>query len=145
MSEPYPTRRLPERNPLTYQEHRRQVLWQIALPLGIGAFVVLILAVLTILASMETISRWADISLIFLIIVLAVVTLLFIAVSGALVYGVWYTLKYVPPYARIAQDFLETVRQRTRQGADLAVEPILRINGWVASLRALRRKPQDSK
>ncbi len=145
MSQAYPTRQIPERNPLTHREHQRQVFWQIILPLAVGVIVVLALAVLVSLSSIETSSRWADISLIFLILPTAVATLLFIAVAAALVYGLWYAIKFIPPYARIVQDFFYNIQRRVRTGADMAAEPVLRVNSWIAGLRAVQRKPKNSR
>ncbi len=129
-----------ERNPITYKIHRTQTAWQIYLPLAVGLIVVVVFAVFTGLASTEGASRWADISLIFLIIPVMMVTLLFLAFTAGLIYIVVKLLQEIPVYTRQAQEMIQMVSQRVRKGTDLAVEPVLRIHGFRAALRALRGK-----
>lgn len=131
--------RLPERNPETQKAHSRQVLWQITLPIAIGVIVALVFAVLATMAGPAEASLWADISLIFILIPLMVVSLMFIALFAAMGYGVYRLLQILPGYARRGQDLALKLEQRVRTGSDLAVEPILRVHSWRASIRALRR------
>ena len=128
------------RNPVTQRAHSRQKLWQITFPLLLGVILALVFAVLAGLAQSESASRWADISLIFLLIPVMVVLILFLAILAALVYLMIRVLRFVPPVALKVQNIFAQVEQRIRTGSDLAVEPILRVQSWLASLRALRRE-----
>lgn len=129
-----------DRNPVTRRAHARQKLWQITFPLLLGVILALVFAVLAGLAQADNASRWADISLIFLLIPVMLVSLLFLVILAALVYLMVRVLKFVPPVALKVQNIFAQVEQRVRTGADLAVEPILRLQGWLAALRALRRE-----
>lgn len=128
------------RNPVTRRAHSRQKLWQITIPLLLGIILALAFAVLAGLAQADSASRWADISLIFLLIPVMVVSLLFLAVLAGLVYLMIQALKFVPPLALKVQNIFAQVEQRVRTGSNLAVEPLLRLQSWLAALRALRRE-----
>lgn len=131
---------LPERNLVTQKAHGRQVLWQITLPLVLGVVIVLVLAVLTARASEADASLWADISVIFLLIPSMVVALLFLFLVAGLIFALFRLLQLLPRYAFIAQNFVYKVENRARSGADLAVEPILRYQSFVAAMRTLFRR-----
>lgn len=129
-----------DRNPVTQRAHSRQKLWQITLPLLLGVILALVFAVLAGLAQADSASRWADISLIFLLIPVMVVSLLFLAILAALVYLMIRILKFVPPVALKVHNIFAQVEQRVRTGSNLAVEPMLRVQSWLAALRTLRRE-----
>ena len=128
------------RNPVTQKAHARQTFWQITVPLAIGVLVAIALAVLAGFAGEEGASRWADISLIFLIVPTMVVTLLFVVLFVALNYGLLRALKYLPSLAYRVQDIFSQAEQRVRIGADMAAEPILRIGSVLAAVRSLREQ-----
>jgi ABC-type dipeptide/oligopeptide/nickel transport system permease component len=137
------TIRLPqksERNPVTQRAHGRQTMWQIVLPLVIGAFAAIALGVLAGLAGADQTSRWADISLIFMIVPALLATLLFVVLFAGLNYGLFRVLKAIPPLARRVQDVFGQVEQRIRTGADMAAEPFLRIQSLLAAARSLRQQ-----
>ena len=48
--------------------------------------------------------------------------------------------KKLPFAARQAQDVLEQVRQQVQIGSDKAVEPVLKIRSFFASVEALRKR-----
>jgi hypothetical protein len=134
-----PKRSLPDRNLETYQNHRREIFWQITIPLVIGVLVVLALAVGILFGSVADVSRWADISIIWLILPSLLITLVFLIVTAALAYVVLLLINRLPPYMLLLQDFFHKIRDGVRRVSDKAVEPVLRVEGLKASWRALRR------
>ncbi|MBU1660261.1 MAG: hypothetical protein KKD28_02170 [Chloroflexi bacterium] len=133
---------LPERNPITHQDHRREVFWQITFPLIIGAILIVGLAVWTAIAAAQggNVSQPADASLVFLLIPTLAMALILLVIIAGFAYAVIWLNKNIPPYARQAQDFFASARDIVRKGADKVVEPVLRIQSALAALRALRRK-----
>lgn len=131
-----------EPNPKTQQVHRRETFLQITLPLIIGLVLILFLAVLTVITATSggSVAQAADASLIFLIIPLMLVTILFTLIVGAVAYGLIKLNATLPVYTRQAQDVFARVRQQVQVGSDKAVEPILRIRSFFASLGAFKRK-----
>ena len=131
---------LQQRNPITYQAHRRQAFWQIYLPLIVFTILVIATIVLVIIASNEQVSKWADISLIF---VISITMVAFLVVIVGLAFSVVYTrrlLRATPYFFFNAQRFIYLVEIRVKRASNAAVEPILRISGFFAGAGALRRK-----
>jgi hypothetical protein len=128
-----------ERNPVTYQSHRKQVLWQITIPLVIGAVIILILAVSVTTGSPQTASLWADVSLVWLIIPVMIVSLILLVFLAGLAYAVIWLVRTIPGYAMQAQNFMIMIVRQVEKLGNVIVEPILRVNAFLASLQALSR------
>lgn len=130
---------LPERNPVTYRAHRREVLIQITIPLVVGVVILIALMVLAALSSAPTASRWGDISLIWLIIPTMLFGMILLILTAAVAYGVVRLIQVVPGLFRKLQDLLNTVGAMVRMIDDKLVEPSLRIHSFWAGARAARR------
>jgi hypothetical protein len=127
------------RNPVTQQAHRKQVLWQITVPLVIAAIVILVLAVLIATGSSQSASLWADIALIWLIIPVMIASLILLALSAGLVYAVVWLVRTIPAYAMQAQNFMIMIASQVERLGNMIVEPIMRASAFLASLQALGR------
>jgi hypothetical protein len=91
-------------------------LWQIYLPLGVAVAALLAVMALTIfVASMPTRSVWADVSAIYLVIFVVIGGLVVLALLAALVVGLWFALRELPGYFKIAQDFMLLVALRATE------------------------------
>jgi heme/copper-type cytochrome/quinol oxidase subunit 2 len=132
----------PERNPKAQKDHKRETFWQITFPLILGVIFVLILATLTFLAATGDgrIAQAADAALIFLIIPLMLFTLISTIIFAAITFGMIKLNSTLPFYFKQLQDVLVRVRQQVQMGSDKSVEPILKIQSFFASLKALKRK-----
>jgi hypothetical protein len=129
-----------QRNPITYEAHRRQSFWQIYFPLIIFGVLVIVTIILALLADSEAASKWSDISLIFMI-SLAMIT--FVIVIVGLVFLVIYTrrlLKATPYFFFVVQKYTYLVEIRVKRASNIAAEPFLRLNSYIAGVRAMRRK-----
>jgi lipopolysaccharide export LptBFGC system permease protein LptF len=132
---------LKERNPLTHQRHRREVLWQITIPVGVFALILLALAVLAIVqASPDQASVWADISLMGMIIPTFIITLIFFIFLSACVYLVLRIIGILPYYFLRAHEWLLLVGSRMVEIQDKLIEPFLRVQSTLASLQELDRQ-----
>jgi hypothetical protein len=128
-----------QRNPVTQQAHRRQVLWQITVPLVIAAIVIVILAVLVATGSPQGASLWADIALIWLLIPVMIASLIILVLLAGLVYAVIWLVRTIPAYALQVQNFMIMVVSQVERLGNMIVEPIMRISAFLASLQALGR------
>jgi predicted Na+-dependent transporter len=131
------TPELKQRNPITREAHRRQTFWQIYLPLIVFGVLVIVTIILSIFAENQAASKWADISLIFMI-SLAMVTFLIIIVG--LVFSVYYTrqlLKATPFFFFTIQRYAYIIEIRVKRVSNAAAEPFLRLNSYIAGARAL--------
>lgn len=142
MSETPPTAQ-PERNPDTYAAHKRDVFRQITLPTLIGLIVIIGLTIAVIYAGASgnnQVSRWADISLIWLLLPVTFLSLLILAfLVGTTI--LFTKLLYVfPIYAYKVQIFIREAQTKIKSATDMAVEPVLKINSFLASARTLLRR-----
>lgn len=130
-----------KRNPITYARHRREVFWQITFPLLIGAGFFLALGVLAgVLGGAGDHSRWADISLIWLILLTLIGSFFFLIVAVGLTFGVIRLIQVLPGGFRQAQDFFVMIRVRVEGLGNKVVEPLLRVRIWSASADRLKHE-----
>ncbi|MGW8144509.1 MAG: hypothetical protein ACWGN2_08940 [Anaerolineales bacterium] len=133
-----------QRNPITHEAHRRQTFWQIYFPLIVFGVLVVITIVLAILADDQANSKWADISLIYMISI-AMVT--FVIVIAALIFLGYYTTKLLratPYFFFTVQRYTYLMEIRVRKYSNAAAEPFLRIHSFMAGLGALRWRRKNS-
>jgi hypothetical protein len=139
------------RNPETTRLHRRDLAWQVYLPIGLAVLALLVVTGLAIWAAVSgqaaVDSVWADVSLIFLILMTAALALLPLALLVAAIFGLWYALRYLPGYARVAQNYVALAAGYVRQAADRAVQPFIAVDRAAAALSggwkaATERKPK---
>ena len=135
----YKSPKLTSRNPKTHLAHKRQVFYQITLPLVIIGILVLFLGVLATQATASKASTWADISLITMIIPTMIAALLFLFLTAGSIFLMVKLLPLIPPYAYYIQEWFAYVASRARFYTDKSVEPIMRVNGFFASTRAFTR------
>ena len=124
------------RNMSTYQRHRKEVFWQITIPLVIGVVFVLMMAGLIIFFPAGTTSTLADISIIWLITPMFIFGLIFGAILVALIYLTVRLIQELPYLTFQAQRFLRLFGWRMHKIDDAAVEPFLRWASFRASLRS---------
>ncbi|UCD42321.1 MAG: hypothetical protein JSV69_01495 [Chloroflexota bacterium] len=138
------TPELKQRNPITYEAHRRQTFWQIYLPLIIFGVLVIIMIVLALLADDQANSKWADISLIFMI---SIAMVMFVIVTVGLAFLAYYTtqlLKTAPYYFYVIQRYAYLIEIRVRSYSNTAAEPFLRVRSFMAGARAIRWRQEKS-
>lgn len=138
------TPELKQRNPITYAAHKSQTFWQIYFPLILFGVMVVVAIVLAIFAEDHSNSKWADISLIYMI---SVVMVTFVIVIAALVILAYYTtqlLKATPYFFFTVQRFTYLVEFRVRRYSNFAAEPFLRMHSFFAGVGALGRRRNKS-
>lgn len=121
------------------QKHRREVLLQITLPMVIFVLLIVAVAVFAATGAPGNVSRWASVSLIWLIIPMIFVAFLFLIILAGLAFGVTRLVAIIPEYAHQVQDAFTKVGELVKQGSDTAVEPFLRVQSFVASIQAAKR------
>jgi hypothetical protein len=124
------------RNPRTQAQIRRDLIWQIAVPLGLAVAAALVLMVLIAAPVGAPVrSAWADVSLIFLIIPTALFGLVLLALTGGLIYAAWYGLRELPYLFKRIQDFAAVASYRVQTAADKASGVFLSIRSIAAGAR----------
>lgn len=125
------------RNPITHHRHRREVFWQVTLPVVMACLLLLVLAVLAAGLSSERASKWADISLIWMIIPALLFSLLTMILLAAGVYLTLRLLHILPVYFYRGHNWFLLVHLRVGSMGDRLAEPFVRVRAWKAGASAL--------
>ena len=124
------------RNPQTQAKIRRDTIWQIALPMGLALIVVLVLMVLLILPSgAGARGPWAAVSLMILIIPTAIAGLVVLALLAGANVGVWFGLSKLPPYFKVAQDYVALAGGYVQDAAKKASDAVVSTRSFVAGVK----------
>lgn len=124
----------------SYNRYRRQRTSQIILPVVLAAILFIGLVVLVNIATFSyngDVGRWAAISTIFISVPVCLIGLVFLALLGGMVYLMGRLLGVAPTYTGRAQDFVHKLAIRIRRAADLAAKPVISVNGFGATIKAL--------
>ena len=149
MLEPSNSSRLPERNPETHAQHKKEVFWQITFPMLIGVVIMILMLVfvyLTITVGSSDLSRWADVSLIWLILPSLFLALIFMAFIAAFIYLISMVIHLTPRYSRLVHLYLELARSRVVQISDQITNPIVKTRSIWAVVRhpgKLGKRPSE--
>lgn len=128
---------MPQRNPVTLQAHRREVLRQIALPLTAGVLLLAALVIWLVLAGVGDAEVWGQISTIFILLLFMLLALVPLAFFVAVIYACTELLRIIPPFARQTQQAIEQIESQVKSGADISVAPMLKIKSFLAMVDAL--------
>lgn len=123
----------------SYRNHRRQLFWQILLPIILTALLCVGLIVLINIAAFRNngdVARWAAVSTIWIVIPIIFGLVIVLALLGGLVYLMAKLLRVTPTYTGLAQEYVHKAAGYIRRGADVVVKPIFLIDGLGASIRA---------
>ena len=127
----------------SYLKHRKQVVWQVILPVVLTSLLCVALIVLINIATFNQggdVARWAAISTIWIVIPIMIGLLIVTALLGGLVYLMKELLNATPTYTGMAQDYVHIGAGYVRRALDSIVEPVLKLNGILASLNAFFEK-----
>ena len=123
----------------SYKMHRKQVITQIVLPviLAVGLMIATIIVVLVpTFGEGAVVGRWAAISTMWIILPIISLGLFFFAGLIAVIYFLARVLQILPIYSGKAQDYVYRGRKYIIRVADLAVRPIIAVEGLIATVRA---------
>ena len=135
--------KLPQPVHESYLKHRRQLVWQIILPIVLTSLLIVALIVLINMATFRAsgdVARWAAISTIWIVAPMMILLLIFIALLGGLVYLMQRLLNITPTYTGLAQDYVYLAVGYIKRATDALVQPVLQLNGILASLIAFFEK-----
>ena len=131
---------IPEPVHESYRRHRKQRTSQIILPVVLAVVLFLGIVVLVNIATFRDngdVGRWAAISTMWIAIPVCITGLVFLALLGGLVYLMGRLLGVTPRYTGKAQDFVHKLAIRIRRAADTAAKPVISVNGFGATIKAL--------
>ncbi|MGE5122928.1 MAG: hypothetical protein ACM3H7_00300 [Acidobacteriaceae bacterium] len=131
---------LPERNPKTHALHRREVFWQITLPLLVAVLLLLAAVAAIIFSALQPVTeldRWADVSLIWIIMPALFFTLILLVMLVGLGYAISLILRVIPRYAHRIQIYFELGKNKTARVTNLLTTPIIKTRAALAVISQL--------
>jgi len=127
----------------SYKWHRKQLVWQIILPVVLTSLLIVALIVLINVATFRDggdVGRWAAISTIWIVIPIMLGLLIFTALLGGLVYLMQKLLNITPTYTSLAQNYVYMAEGYIKRATEAIVKPVLQLNGILASINAFFEK-----
>jgi hypothetical protein len=127
----------------SYKRHRKELVWQIILPVVLTSLLLIALIVLISIATFRDggdVDRWAAISTIWIVAPIMIGLLIFTALLGGLVYLMMKLLHITPTYTGIVQDYVYLAAGYIKRASEALVQPVLQLNGILASLIAFFEK-----
>jgi len=127
----------------SYKRHRRELMWQIILPMALTSVLLIALIVLINIATFRDggdVGRWAAISTIWIVIPIIIGLLIVVALLGGLVYLMQKLLNITPTYTSLVQNYVYLAEGYIKRAAEAIVKPVLQINGILASILAFFEK-----
>ena len=116
-----------QRNPITQEAPPPQDFWQICFPLILfGAFVIVAI-ILAVFADSQGASKWADISLIYMISLAMVAFLITMIFTVAIAIYMAKLIKATPYFFFIIQRYAYLIEVRVKGASNMVAEPFLRI------------------
>lgn len=128
-------------NPKTRLQHRREVLWQITVPLLVVILLLLGLVGLVVWSGIQAnpeVRRWADISVVWLVFPALIGSFLFLLIISAITFGVVKLIQIIPGYAHQVQDFFLRIQVKVEAFSDRLVKPVIKTKSVTAGARRLR-------
>ncbi len=120
--------------------HRRQLIWQIVVPVVVAAAVIAAAGALVITGQASRNRGLADVSTIWLIAPLIVLGLLLLTVLVTIIWGFHHLLRITPRYTGMAREVTARVAEGTKKVADGAAQPLLWVNQAAAAIEAVFKK-----
>jgi hypothetical protein len=130
---------LPHPEHYSYQLHRRQRNLQIILPVVLSGLALIGLVVLIWFSTFKSdgdVSRWAAISIIWIIIPALIAGLIVFAILVGLIYLMARALGALPHYTGMTQDYVNIARGYIIRGADMVVRPVIALEGIIERVKA---------
>jgi len=131
--------KIPQPVRLSYQRHRKQLIWQIVMPIVLTMLLIIPAIVLINIATFRDggdVSRWAAVSTIWIVIPIMIGLVIIFAILGGLVYLMAKLLNITPTYTGQLQDLVYKLAGYVKRGADAVVKPVFGFEGIKASINA---------
>ena len=134
------------RNIEAQKKHRREVFWQIVVPMIVGGLCVASMVTLVIINDLNggSNSQAADTSLIYMILPTMFCAIVPFIVFAGVAFGLTRAIKGIPPYAKQVQDAIKRAHAQIRRASNRITDPLIKMNSRGAGFKAIfRRKDQE--
>jgi hypothetical protein len=123
-------------NPTTQRSFRREVGWQIYVPLAVGVVVLVTLVVVVSSAGVADASLWADLAVVLMAVPACLLGIILFAALVAAGLGLARLTALLPPYSYQVQRTLSRLRAGIVRAADVTVAPFVATRSAGASAQA---------
>ena len=135
--------KLPQPVHESYKRHRKQMMWQIILPMVLTVILFIVSIVLVNIATFRDngdVARWAAVSTIWIVIPIMIGMLIFLVLLGGIIYLLAKLLNIAPTYTGLAQDYVHIAEGHIKRAAEAIIKPVLQLNGILAGITAFFEK-----
>ena len=144
---PQPSPRPPrKRNPLTRQRHKKDVFWQITVPLVVLLLILFALGGLVIASTATgggTVSAIADTALVWMALPTLFVLLVVLLVLGGVVYAVMWIINVLPPYFKVAHDWTAKIAALVKGYSARISDPVIEVRARAAAVGKAAQRLRD--
>jgi uncharacterized BrkB/YihY/UPF0761 family membrane protein len=127
----------PQADSPSVRQHKRQFVWQILVPFVLTAVLIIVAAVFIMTSGASNTRVWADVSTLWLILPILVLSLILVTVLSFLIYGVARLLKVTPKYTGKTQAFLAATAAGARKVTDGTAMPFIWIRQAGAVIKSI--------
>jgi hypothetical protein len=129
-----------QKNRLSFREqHKQDVIWQIWLPVGLGAIAMLtlgLLAAFSLQTGADSSMRWGHVATIWLILPVFVIGFFVLVFIAGGIFAIVKASSVLPGYAAIVQMYIQMLAQRIQTLADKSVQPVIKVRSTQAAVRS---------
>jgi len=132
--------KIPKPVHMSYQKHRKDLVWKIILPVVLSAILCIGLIVLINVITFGNggdVARWAAISTMWIAIPTMIGMLIVLALLVGIVYLLAKLLHITPNYTVKVQGFFHLIQGYAKRGADSAAKPIILLDSIGAGINRL--------
>ncbi len=127
------------------RKHKRQLTWQILVPVIAAAVIIITAAVLAVTLGSASNRVAADVSVMWLILPVIFLSLIFLALLVGLIYGTFKLYGIIPTFTGKIQGFLYSVEKVTHKVADGSAKPFILFDEVGAAIKALFKREKRMK
>jgi heme/copper-type cytochrome/quinol oxidase subunit 2 len=127
----------------SYKRHRKELAWQIILPIVLTVILFITLIVLVNVATFRDngdAARWAAVSTIWIVVPIIIGMLIFLVLLIGIIYLMARLLNIAPTYTGMAQNYVNIAMGYVKRAAEAIVKPVIQLNGILASITAFFEK-----
>lgn len=127
----------------SYLRHRKEMTWQIVMPIVLSFVILIGIIVLISLATFRAngdVERWAAISTIWIVIPILIGLLIFLALLIGIVYLLARLLHITPKYTGLAQDYVYLAKGYVDRALDTIVKQVVEVEGVIAKIQKFFEK-----
>jgi hypothetical protein len=111
------------------EQHKKDVIWQIWVPVGFGAAAMLalgLMAIFSLQSGTESSARWGHVATIWLLFPVFIVGMISLSVLAVLIFGVTKLTAILPDYSAIAQMYARMMSAKVKNLADRSTSPVIK-------------------